>query len=120
MNQELREWLNAQLAKAEQAVTARKQLEDSYRADHESLWEAIKANPNVRITTSTPRGFKALTKEQRLAEAEKHARIGNKCRKDVEHWKTLIALLEEKADPFHCRYCGAMKVKDCICGPSPV
>lgn len=101
MNTELREWLNAQLAKAEQAVTARKSLEDSYRADQESLWEALKANPNVRITTRAPKGFKVLSKEQRLAEAEKHARIGNKCRKDVRMWKTVIGMLEEQVSGTH-------------------
>lgn len=104
MNTELREWLNAQLAKAEQAVKAREQSEKSWSGGTTAQWREAGCR---------------LTKPQRLANAAMETRILVKCRKDVQMWKQVIGMLEEKADPFHCRYCGAKTNKACICGPLP-
>lgn len=111
MDQELRDWLNTQLAKAEHAVKCREQGEQCWSGGTDSSWRAV----------AQAQGGVYHSKAKRMELAAKEKRIGDKCRKDVEHWKTVIALLEEKdTEHFHCRYCGAKSNKDCICGPTPL
>lgn len=110
MNQELQEWLNAQLAKAEHAVKCREQGEQCWSGGTNESWRKV----------AQAQGGVYHSRAKRLELAAKEKRIGDKCRKDVQMWKMVIGMLEEKADPFHCRYCGAKTNKDCICGPTPL
>lgn len=73
-------WLRDQLAKAEQSLNARKQMESCWHGGTDATWKAV--------------GCK-LTKAQRLQESKLHGRIGLKCQRDVEMLKAIIIAIQK-------------------------
>lgn len=83
MNAELMGWLREQLAKAEQALKGREQLEECMRGGTDSSWRAV--------------GCK-LTKAQRLKEASVHGRIAAKYRRDVKMFQAVMSIMQMKGE----------------------
>lgn len=87
MNEELNKWLHEQLAKAEQAVTAREQMEKTMRGGSDSSWREV-----AKMTGTT-----FLTKARRIDNADRDARISRLCRTNVEMFKAAIAIVESQS-----------------------
>lgn len=82
MKTELLEWLNAQLSKAENALAAREQARETWRGGSSQSWKLAGCR---------------LNKSQRLRVAEKEDRISIKCRRDVEMFKVVIAIVSDQS-----------------------
>jgi hypothetical protein len=86
MKTELRDWLNAQLAKSEQSVKNRVESAAVSRSGTDAEWREAAAMSGTLFRS----------KKQRLQDADREDLIVVKCRNDVQMWKTVIAMLEEK------------------------
>jgi hypothetical protein len=76
------EWLNTQLAKFEQSLKAREQASLAWSGGTSRTWREAGCR---------------MSKPQRLAVAEKEARIAAKCRHDVEMCKAAINAISDLA-----------------------
>lgn len=88
----LTEWLAKKLAEAKKALSAREQMEKTWRSGTDASWDAAaKAHPS---TADKP----PMTKADRLKAAEGQKRIAAKCRIDVEMFTNLAALEQSNAE----------------------
>lgn len=82
---ELLKFLGAQLAKAEQSVRAREQMEHTSRGGTNAEWREV----------AKACGGSYRTKAQRIESAERDKRIGTKNRREVEMFKAVITELSK-------------------------
>ncbi len=82
---DLLKFLGEQLAKAEQSVRAREQMEQTSRGGTDESWRKV----------AKMCGGPFLNKSKRLEMAERDKRIGNKNRHEVEMFKAVIAELSK-------------------------
>lgn len=83
MSEKLLEWLNEQLAKAEQALHSREQGAAIWGDGSDATWKSV----------AVMAGSKFIPKKQRLQNADTERRIAVKCRRDVEMFKATIVLV---------------------------
>jgi hypothetical protein len=78
------EWLKGKISEAESHLRYRENSELSWRDGDEASWKAA-----ARLS-----GAKPMSKQERLQEAERAARIAVKCRREVEMFKAVLATVE--------------------------
>lgn len=71
-------WLREKVTEAEKALKAREQMEATWRHGTDETWRAVACK---------------MTPAQRLQEANKHARIAVKCRRDLEMFQTVLNIV---------------------------
>lgn len=77
-------WLRKQLAKFELTLKCRLDMAESWRGGTDKSWREAGCY---------------MTKAQRIKESEKHARIADRCRLDVEMCRAVIAALTPVITP---------------------
>lgn len=85
-------WLSRKLAEAEQALSTRRGMAESYEATSDpAYWEKLSKQPGVFMTKG--RG-KAPTAQELKQQAASQRRIARKCEQEVAMIKAFISLVE--------------------------